>query len=254
MQVSVSTIVAGCLALGMLLATSPAAAIVARDLQELRILSHHFTTTIATEERTLSTKDPAKGRYLVLKLSGTVPKDEAVVFAPDFVLVYSHRDGQEDRADCAAIGTAKTAAPGEFTHVAAGNVPRVTLRQGKAYFGLAFWIEPDVSSLTLYRIGAGPLPYRIGADRSYSVSIFTNSHARLLAEAKKVLQDGDYHVVQASESLAQDKTGATIHYAERAENPAREISQRLIRTLGVTPTLKKMALLSRVDIVVWLGK
>jgi hypothetical protein len=245
---------AGSLILGWLLAATPAAALEAKNLQELRIVGHHFTTTISGARRTIATSDPAKGRYLVLKVAATSPEDNAVVFATDFALVYFRGNGQEERAACDALGLANSAAPGEFTYFIPGTVPRITLARGAIHFGLAFWVESDVTAIALHRFGTGPVIYRIGEDRLYSVNIYTQNDTRLLSEAKKVIQDGAYNVVWAAETLAKAATGITIHYAEPAESHAREISQRLIRKLGGTPTLKKAELTSDVDVVVWLGK
>lgn len=250
----IQLLVLGVIAAGFLLSARPAAAVTAGELQGLKIISHHWTTTIASGVRTVSTTDPAKARFLVLKVAGTVPGEKAVVFAPDWVLVYSHRDGSEDRATCDAIGEANTGNPGEFTSFHIGTVPRLTFPHGATYFGLAFLVEPDVESVQLFPLGGTPLTYRIGSERQYSVYIATNKSAKLLADAKEAIQQGGYQVTAATEQLSQEQAGTTIHYVEKAETPAREISQRLMTRLGLTPTLKKMELISEVDIVVWLGK
>lgn len=240
--------------LGLLLSSNPAPAITAGNLQDLKVVGYHFTTRIASPTRMRFANDPAKGRYIVLKLAATVQKDDAVIFAPDFVLAYSHQDGREDRADCSAIGTAETSAPGEYDQFGVGSVPSITMNHGKGYWGLGFFIEPDVETIEIHRIGAEPLIYRIGTDRSYSVFITTNIDAKVLSEAKDVIERGGYYITRASENLVKDQRGITIHYAEQAESQAREISQRLMAKFGVVPTLKKMELVSEVDIVVWLGK
>lgn len=244
----------GAILAGMLLAAHPAAAVTAGQLQGLKIISHHFSTTIASGVRTMSTNDPAKARFLVLKVAATVPGNNAVVFAPDFVLVYSHTDGSEDRATCDAIGEASTASPGEFSAFHIGTVPRLTMPGGQVYFGLAFLVEPDVVSVELHPLGGSPVSYQVGTDRKYSVYITTNTNPKLLSDAKEAIQQGGYQVTAATEQLNQEQTGVTIHYAEKAESVAQEISQRLATRLKVTPSLKKMELISEVDIVVWLGK
>lgn len=248
-------LILGVIASWFLISGNSATAITAGELQNLRVIGHYFTTEISTGRRTIYTKDPSKGRYIVLKLSATIQKDDAVVFAPDFVLRYSHRNGREDCADCDAIAKAKTEASGEFGRFYAASVPRITINSGEVYFGLAFWIESDVETIELYRIGVTePLTYYIGSDRLYSVSIYTNGDSNPLSETKKVIQQGGFQVVDASDTLVKEETGVTIHYAEKAESQAREISQRLMTAFGIIPTVKKMELISEVDIIVWLGK
>lgn len=254
MHLRTKVLVVGAIVAGFLLSAHPAAAVTAGELQNLKIIGHHFTTTIASGIRTVSTTDPSKARFLVLKVAAVVPGKSAVAFAPDFVLVYSHADGSEDRATCDAIGEASTGTPGEFSAFHIGTVPRLTLPGGQVYFGLAFLVEPDVVSVELHPLGGPPMSYSVGPDRKYSVYLTTNTNPKLLSDVQKVIQEGGYQVTAATGQLNQEQTGVIIHYADKAESEAQEISQRLTTQLKLTPTLKKMELISEVDIVIWLGK
>ena len=144
---------------------------------------------------------------------------------------------------------------GEFSDLMIGNDVRMGVDSSKTYFSLAFLIAPDVETIELYRLGTAELlTYRIDANRLYSVRIYTNSDPKALSEIKKILQKGNYNVVDASESLAGEIKGVIIHYRKQAESQAREISQRLMMKFKVIPTLEQMALISDVDIVIWVGE
>jgi hypothetical protein len=254
-KLGLAVLALGAFVSGLLLSSSPALAVVAGELQDFEVIGHHFTTSISTAFRNLGIKDPSKGRYIVLKLAGRPAGGTSSLFANDFVLVYSHKDGSEDRASADAIGEADTPEPGEFKMFYAGDVSRIQVKGGsRFYFGLVFYIEPDVESIDIHRLGSRPLRYRVGSDRKYSVFVTTNTGPRVLSGAKELLDQGGYHVTQLSEGLARGTSGTTIHYAKRAESQAREISQRLMAKLNVVPTLKEMELISEQDIVVWFGK
>jgi hypothetical protein len=138
---------------------------------------------------------------------------------------------------------------------AIGNFSWLKVKSGQSRFALAFYIEPDVEVVDLYRLGvAEPLTYRIGTDRLDSVYITTNIDAQTLLQAREVIEKGGYNVVNTSELLSEEEKGITIHYREQAESQAREISQRLMIEFGQTPTLQKMSLITDVDIVIWLGE
>lgn len=247
----------GVIILLCLLSTKPATAatITAREFQDLQVTGHHFTTAISTRTRTLFVKDPSKGRYIVLKLAGTLQKGGGKIFTNDFTLRYFHSGGKEDRNECSAIATAKTAEIGELSNFATGNGSWISLDSGKIYFSLVFFIEKDVDTIDIHRLGvAEPFTYRVGTERLYSIAIFTNKDSNTLSEAVEVIKAGGYQVVTSSETLAKEETGTTILYMEQAESQAREISQRLMTKLGVVPTVKKMDVISNNDIVVWLGK
>jgi hypothetical protein len=235
----------GVITLWCLLLAKPVIAITVKELQELKVIGHYFTTAISNTKRIIFSKDASKGRYLILK-----------IFTNDLMLSYFHSDDSEDRTQCAAIAMAETAEIGELKQFAIGsNAARITVNSGKVYFCLAFLVETDVKTIEIHRMGIAEfLTYRLGTDRLYSVVIYTNKNAKILSEAVKVIKAGGYNVVQSSETLTKKKRGTTIHYREQAESQAREISQRLMTKLKVIPTLKKMELACDSDIVVWLGK
>lgn len=246
----------GVITLWCLLLAKPATAITVKELQELKVIGHYFTTALSNTKRIIFSKDASKGRYLILKLSGTLQKNKGYIFTNDLMLSYFHSDGSEDRTQCSAIAMSETAEIGELKQFAIGsNAARITVNSGKVYFCLAFLVETDVKTIEIHRMGIDKsLTYRLGTDRLYSVVIYTNKNAKILSEAKKVIKAGGYNVVQSSETLTKKERGTTIHYREQAESQAREISQRLMTKLKVIPTLKKMELACDSDIVVWLGK
>lgn len=240
----------------LLASATPAIAMIAGDLEDLKVNGYFFTTTISNSQRTYFVKDVSKSRNLVVLMSANLQKGDGKVFTNDFILRYFHRDGKEDRTQCEAIAIAKTPGMGDIGELAIGpNASSIKLDRGWIYFALAFCIEPDVEAVEIYRVGStGPLIYRIGTERPYSVYITTNTDTIRLSEVKRVIEEGGYQVTFASTTLAKDTTGVTIHYRENIETHAREISQRLIAKLGIVPSLKKMALISEVDFVIWLGK
>ncbi len=230
-------------------------ALTVEKLKDLSIVNYHFTTRISNGRRIIYTKNPSSGRYVVMKLAATLEKNEGKIFTNDFVLKYFHSNGKEDRSQCEAIAIAETPELGDFSSFAIGsNGAWAKMNKGKIYFGVVFFIEPDVELVELYPIGRKPLTYRIGSDRLCSIHISTNRDSNLLLKAEKVIREGGYHIVGLSKKLAKDITGTTIHYADKTEAQAREISQRIMTELGIVPTLKKMRLITEVDIVVWFGK
>lgn len=227
--------------------------ITAVEMQGLSVVGHHFTSGIMTNKRHIYTKDPSTARYLVLKLSA-FSNNKGKLFTNDFVLRYFHRDGKEDRTECAAIARAETAKLGDLDRFYTGNGANISIEEGMLYFGLAFIIEKDVEAIEICRIGtAETLKYNISSERFYSVYLTTNSSPLILASAEQVIKDGGYFVV-SSQGLDQAEKKVTIHYQDNVESQAREISQRLIAKLGVLPKLKKMDLITEFDIVVWIGK
>jgi hypothetical protein len=228
------------------------------ELQNVKIVGHYFTTGVSGTTRYVSVKDTTKARYLVLVVSATLPKGEGKLYNTDFTLRYFHPDGSEDRANCDAMARAKTADLAtlyRFQAFAIGEAAGIKMDSSQVQIGLGFYVEPDVESVDLYRLGvAEPITYRVGTDRTYSVAIFTNIDTAALKRATEVIQKGGYNVIVTSDDLTSDEKGITIHYRELAESQAREISQRLTAEFGEATTVKKMELVSGSDIVVWLGK
>ncbi|MBN1844325.1 MAG: hypothetical protein JW810_01495 [Sedimentisphaerales bacterium] len=253
----------GAIAAGLLISIPPVPATAAttptvKEIQNLKIEGHFFTTGISNRKKTIFTTDASEVRYLVLVLSATLEKEEGKIFAPDFTLRYFHIDKSEDRTTCEALTVSEMTTPenmlnmGEFV---ISDYAWAKMHNGQNRFALAMFIEKDVEIIELYRLGvAEPLTYRIGPDRLYSVHITTNIDDKTLSRAKEVVQKGRYHVVTTSESLNQEVTGTKILYRDQSESQAREISQRLMIEFGKAPELQKMDMISDVDIVIWLGK
>jgi hypothetical protein len=239
---------------GLLLACSPAFALSAGELTNVKPLGHHFTTALSNGTRLSSTKNPTAARILVLKLSLTVPEDGARIFVDDFSLQYRHNDGKEDRARAFAVCKAKTADLGEDAGCGMGEGAAAVLGRSDRYLILAFFVEHDVGTVALARPGAAPVSYELGAQRRYSVFMSTNRGADTLAKPAQLVQAGGYQVTRTSTGLNADHSGVTIHYAKQAETAAREISQRFMTGLGVAPTVKESELASDHDVVIWFGK
>lgn len=243
----------------ILILANAANAIPAGELQDFEVIRHHFTTSNIRRHRKEATQtevvlDPSESRFIILKLSATVPEDNARIYVHDFRLGYFHRDGKEGRRECKAIAFCETREPGDFGIFHSGIEPYVLANQGKIYFGLAAVIESDVETINIYRVGAKePLSYYIGSERLYSVLISTNiDDPEMLTAVKEIIKAGGYSV-HVSTELSKDTIGTIIHYAEKAETQAREISQRLMIKLRAIPKVKELHLFAVHDIVVWLG-
>ena len=230
----------------------PASAIRGGELPELKLVSHHWTSRIASEDQTTTVDHPDAARFLILKLAANL-KSKDVIFGDDFVLVYRHSDGQEGRAACHAMGNSDTAEPGDFDAFFLGASPRLPAEPGPAFFGLAFVVEADVESIELHPIGGSPLAYRIGSDRPFSAYISTNQAPELLLRARQVAESAGLQVVNVSTSLAPEKTGAVVFYSPASEDAARDLAARLQSELGISPDVQPMELISELDLVVWLG-
>lgn len=221
----------------------------ASSLSDLTIARHYFTTEFRGRNGDgRRATDPNKARFLVLRLNGTLPKQEGRLFCNDFVLRCWHSDGREDRAQCEAIGA------DEDRLGVGSNASSTTVLGPAVTFDLVFMVEPDVEAVNLHRLSARePLLYQIGTDRPTSVYITTNREPAILSPVEQVISSGGYNVVETSTRLAGDERDATIYYAERAEVHAREISQRLMTALGTVPAVKRSDLVTTFDIVVWIG-
>lgn len=241
--------------ISLLLAMVPGRAfgISAGEIRDLKVVSHHFSTEVSSGTRLARINDPAKSRYLILKLRGVVAADDAKVFNTDFVLKYEHRDGSEDRARCTGIGNSKTDEHGLFGRFAVGNYAWIKLKKGKQYFGISCAIEPDVKTVEIMRFGGAPLTYTIGSSRAFSVFLTTNRGVDEVGELVEAVKSGGYDVA-TSDGLVKNERGITIHYGKYAETAAREISQRLMIKLKKAPVVKEKKLVSSYDVVIWIGQ
>ncbi len=252
----------GLIATGFLISTNPATAAsttpAVKEIKNLKVEGHFFTTAISNSNQQDSVIDGSKSRYLILVVTATSEKEDGILFATDFTLRYFHGNEDEDRSRCTAMAISETTAPEKMFYIdefAMGDLSWIKLHSGLNRFALAFVIQPDVESIDLYRLGmAEPLNYRVGKERLYSVFIITNIDSKTLSKAKEIVQKGGYQVTNASENLDKEQTGMTIHYREQSESQANEISKLLKKMYGKNPTLKEMKLISSEDIVIWLGK
>ncbi|MFW6146258.1 MAG: hypothetical protein ACOC7R_02885 [Planctomycetota bacterium] len=228
----------------------------AGTLQEFRVEGQFFTTCISNGRRGVRVTDVDEARYIVLVCSATVPADGRIR-TPDFTLRYQHEDDKWDRSRCTAVALSDEDDPNDLYDIgtyAIGDYASVAIDKGRRIFALAFYVEPDVSTVQLYRLGAAkPGVHPIGTQRRYSVFITTNGDIARSKKAQEIIEQGNYRVVRISDGLVNDQTGITIHYHKGAETQAREISQRLMIEFGKTPELKEMKLASDQDVVVWLG-
>ena len=135
----VRTALVGALLVGIVLSPKPATAIEPVELQDLKVVGHFWTTRIAGTRRSSSIKDQSKFRVLILKLAATVREDDAVVFTPDFVLAYYHRNRREARATCRGIAKAKTPSPGEIGTFSVGRALRLKMGPGAGLLCLGFF-------------------------------------------------------------------------------------------------------------------
>lgn len=249
-------VVLGGIIYGLLFLNLSAHATTAAELQDMQIISHHFTTELTSRSYRYSVKEVDEQRYVVLKMSARLPGGEGKVFTNDFALGYFHADEKEDRAKCAGIADAETADPGDIGVFVLGEAAWSKISAGTTYFALAFAVESDVETINIYRLGTSDvITYRIGPERKFSVFITTNrSDSQFLRDVKQTILDGGYEVTKTSNKLNDEETGITIQYREKAEAAAREMSQRLMTKFNVLPKVEKMDLLSEVDVVIWLGK
>jgi hypothetical protein len=223
-------------------------------IQELRIVSSHFSTSISGSQNVRTATNPSVSRFVVMKLTGRVTQ-RVRVFNTDFTLRYT-RSGNEDRGQCQAVGPANTPQPGELGILAVADVLGwVDLAVGDAYFGLACFLENEVTTFDLHVLGkAEAIVHRLPAGaRRYSVKVFSNRPDDQMTQAKMIIEAGNYDVF-ASSTLAADQTGPIVHYRAPSETQAREISQRLTARFGIIPTLREMVFPNDSDVVVWLGR
>jgi hypothetical protein len=230
----------------------PATAIRGGELTGLKVIGYHWTSRIASENTATTVDHPDAARFLILKLAANL-KSEDVIFGDDFVLVYRHPDGSEDRAACRAMGHADTAEPGEFGAFYLGPSPRLAADPGPVYFGLSFVIEHDVESVEVHPIGGSPIAHRIGSGRPYSVYLSTNQPEEVLPRVRRVAEAAGLQVTGATTALDPEHKGAVVFYAPAAEDAARDLAARLQAELGTAVDVQPLELIADIDLVLWLG-
>ncbi len=241
------------LPVGLLLPNSLDATQVTAGMSDLSVVSHHFTTSISSGRNRLTVTDPGEGRYIVLLMKGSFSSNGGRVFTYDFLLRYT-RNRLERRGACRAIAPGDTSGAPAFGRFLVGYGSFISADEDTRYFGLACYIQPNTSTVEIFRMGAADrVNYRVGSDRPYSVFVTTNRPRATMTNAVQAIESGGYQVKTSTRLRASTK-GITIHYTQKAETQAREIAQRLMTALDVVPTVKKMSLASTHDVVVWLGK
>lgn len=232
-------------------------------LANLRILSHYWTTSVASSEHfgmettwlTFSVADASQSRILVLKVIATIPEDGAVT--PDrFTLSYRRHNGEEAHSGPGAFLFGLKKQPGDFggaspsvlADVVVGEQPLsvsfgfTTFRfsQGQSCFGLAFPVEAGVDSVQLRIDDRPPLIYRVGKTRPYSVRFNTNRGPEFVAQVRNLLQARGYQVISAEGTLPQDWQGdVSLYYSSPAEAQADTVSRLLNDKLGLARSLVK---------------
>ncbi|MBN2310796.1 MAG: hypothetical protein JXR94_17615 [Candidatus Hydrogenedentes bacterium] len=243
------------IALTMLVVAPAAFAQDAAKLKNPEIIGHYFTTGIRGPLRQLGVKDPDVGRWVVLLVRASAD-DELTLFSHDFILRYFLDSGAEERSTCdgiAEVDPETKLVEGLFD---TKTEPRLTAGPGTVVFALANYIEAEVEDINLCRVGTGgSLPYKVGSQRPTSVFVTTNDKdTKRLDALKAALEKGGYYVATSS-SLTDSATDIKVTYQANAEAAAREISQRIMTELSVSPTVEEMEGISTsYDVLVWVGK
>jgi hypothetical protein len=223
------------------------------DLGDVRIVGHHFTTRVSDGRRATRVKNPVDSRYVVVKLAIDVPADRSPIFLNDFVLQYVRSGGKEGRSACRVLCRAKTDRLGENGSCMMGESNALVFDRSQKYMTLTFFVKSDVSDVRIARTGAAPIEYSIGSDRPYSVYLTTNQGLDAIAPVEAAIRAGGYQLTNVGTALSKKTSGIVIHYSEKAETQGREISQRLMTSMSVAPTVKALKLMSDHDVVVWVG-
>jgi len=239
----------------LLFIPATAAAVSAGKLSDVAIVGHFFTTRAASGNRYLTVQDAEKARVIVLKVSATAPEDDTTLFAPDFVLIYHRSTGREDRANCDGIATGAGDELYDYQDLDLSQVPTAHVKRGHIYFSLVFVVESDVDSVELHRIDSlTPLTHAIGSQRPYSVYITANTAVNMLSPIRAAIARAGYQITGATDLLAKETTGVTIHYQEKAEKAAREIAKILAAEFRVSANIQQTKLVGAHDIVIWFGE
>ncbi len=231
-------------------------AMMAADLQNLRIIGHHFTTSVSSDKRVNYSKHPADTRIVVFKFSASISSNDGILFTNDFVLRYTHENGKEDRSAAIRICTAKTSVIGEESNCLISKTGWVNVGSGDVMFTVAFFLENDVKNIEIHMLGRSDITsYTLSGERPYSVFISTNQGSEYISGIIDVIKIGGYRVLNSSLKLDPEEEGITIYYIKSVETQAREISQRIMTKIQAAPALKENKFPnSDSDVVIWVGK
>jgi len=248
-------IVKAALCVGLLGTASAAWALPASELREVKILGHHFCTRLDTPTGHVASQDPAKARIIILRVSAEKGPGEARIWAHDFVLRYTHPNGDEDRTSLDAISDAAGEPEGSVGTFHNPEEPSISVKGEEIVLGLSAFLENDVTDIELCRMGAPPTPYHVGKERQMSVYVTSNIGLQKAVNIAADLKKADYYVV-TNEALDKDTKGTRVIFAPAAEAQGREIAARLANLLGANPEVKPRGedIATDYDVLVWLGK
>ncbi|MCK5616363.1 hypothetical protein KAR91_81630 [Candidatus Pacearchaeota archaeon] len=236
--------------------SKPTWAMMASDLQNLRIIGYHFTTSVSSDKSSYYSKNPLNSRIVVFKFSAKTSSNDGVMFLNDFLLRYFHDNGKEDRTSAIRICSAETSLIGEENNCLVSKSGWIKIGTGDVLFTVAFFLENEIKNVEIHRFGnAEAMHYSIGSERPYSIFISTNQGTESIAEIIKVIKTGGYRVLRSSNNLDPKAEGITIYYAKSVEVQAREISQRIMTKTSIAPTIKESSFSNAdSDVVIWIGK
>jgi hypothetical protein len=239
------------IALGL---TSPTG-VLAQEIQDVKILNHYFTHQIRGLGKefkltTLSLKDPAATRLVVLNLSAQAKQAEANYTFDDFAIRFVNPKGEKERANCVGLGDGRS--------IFVSKVSVKVKKPGPFTFSLAFVIDAGVDEIELLSRFAPTSPkYQIGKARPVSISIKTIGDAGALKKMKDLVIKAGFHVADTGEQLNKDTRGVHIHHNPRVSKEVQKLAQDIKNESGITPQtglLEKTNILAGYDILIWVGK
>lgn len=229
-------------------------AIGAYEIQNLQILSHHFSSEIAGYPSSRYSTNPSLARYVVLKVVGKSAKESNKLFTADFAIKYQLSNGKEERAACNAIADANSDLPGDFNTFYNGTAPRILIEKSEVRFGLAFFIESEVESFELYRIGTPEtVSYKIGTARPISVYITSDWEPSKVEAIKQVLINAGCQVF-TSDKLDKKVNENAIYYSQSMSEEAKEFAKLVNKETGTRLLAKASTFYGSYDIIIRLGK
>lgn len=239
------------IALGL---TSPTG-VLAQEIQDVKILNHYFTHQIRGlgkefKVSTLSLKDPAATRLVVLNLSAQAKEADANYTMDDFAIRFVNQKGEKERAKCVGLKNEEL--------IFVSNVSSKIKKPGPFTFSLVFVIDAGVDEIELLSRFTPTAPkYRLGKARPVSVSIKTIGDASALKKMETLVRKAGLHVADMGEKLNKDTRGVKIHHNQQVSKEVQKLAQDIKNELGITPQTSLMAntdIISVYDILIWVGK
>jgi len=245
-------------ALVLVASVGTANAMISGQLKNLKVVEVRYSTNvIGTENQkdlaARGTNDPSKMRVMIVTVAAEAPPSPTAIFANEFILKYD-LGNSETRAHCMGIASMNPdSLPTTLFLTGLFNEPAIRV-SGQSKFVLLFLIEQEPTAFMLLQTGTEREVSFNSYSRKMSVLLATNTlNSASMERLKESLESGGCDVTTIY-SLTQDIKGATIYYMPKAENTARELSQRLINRLNMEPTVAENSLVTSYDIVVWVGK